>query len=438
MINKLALLLTSLVIVSCNNLENAKPANTTAFVYQYGGLGNYRASSVLAVDGGYLIAGDSIGAEGYGGVIIKTDLNGKKVWRKLIQNATISSIQATANGYLICGDSIQVDLKQLSVVNQTRTKFRLITLDVNGKILADKSFGDSFSSIAIDNSARRDFKGSAATLDPQKNIIATSTVGVPNAKPSINTYTQVSSFDPITLALKWSQRYNQDNGRDYINGKSVQFTQEGNVIWATSAFFGNASNGVSFLRIPVYEPKNGTLVNGGAFGQNDITFFYSGNDIKNNGVGFGVIGTYQNSTGAGSNILFFKTDQIGNTINNSELYFDGPTSAGNQPTAKGTSVVQDQGITLTATQGGGFLLAGYTTSTTDGKWGNGGKDVYLINLDPFGNVLWNKFLGGSGDEVPSSVIQTADGGFVICGTATLAGQSSIFVMKTNSSGELKN
>jgi hypothetical protein len=53
-------------------------------------------------------------------------------------------------------------------------------------------------------------------------------------------------------------------------------------------------------------------------------------------------------------------------------------------------------------------------------------------------MLWNKFLGGSGDEVPSSVIQTADGGFVVCGTATLAGQSSIFMMKTNSSGELKN
>jgi hypothetical protein len=441
MIKKLALLLTSLVIVSCSNLENAKPASSSAFIYQYGGLGNYRAASVLAVDGGYLVAGDSVGAEGYGGVIIKTDQNGKTLWRKLIKGATISSIQATKNGYLICGDSIQVDLTKLRIIDQKRTKMRLITLDATGKITTDKSFGDFFKMIATDSTARRDFAGSASTIDTKQDIVVTSTISHPNAKPAVNTYTQVSVFDPTTLALKWSRIYNQDNPYDYINGKSVQLTQNGNIIWATSAFAGTSANGVSFLRTLVFESTNREIINDGTFGRNDPTFFYSGNDIKKNGVGFGIIGTYQNSTGAGANILFIRADQSGTVTENSELYFDGVTSASNQPLAskdRTTSTVQDQGITLTSTQDGGFLLAGFTTSTTDGSWGNGGKDVYLIRLDPFGGMLWNKYLGGSGDEVPSSVIQTADGGFVIAGTATLAGQSSIFLMKTNSNGELKN
>jgi hypothetical protein len=440
MIQKLVLLFTSCMLAfACTNLENAKPIATSAFIYQYGGLGNYKASAALAIADGFIIAGDSLGAKGHGAVIIKTDANGKTQWRKLIKDATVSSIQRTATGYLICGDSIKIDLDQLRIVDQTRTKMRLITLDAAGKIVADKSFGDSFKSIPTDSVVRKDIMGSAAAIDAQQNIIVIGTISVPNARPLVNSFTQVSAHDPVTLALKWAKFYNQDNNRDYLNGRSIQLTQGGNVIWATSAFAGTSANGVSFLRIPVFDPKNGTLVNGGVFGQNDATFFYSGNDIKSNGVGFGIIGTYQNSTGAGSNMLFVKADQMGNPIAQSELYFDGVASASNQPlTDKTTSTVQDQGITLTTTQEGGFLLAGSTTSTNDGTWGNGGKDVYLIRLDPFGTVLWNKFLGGSGDEVPSSVVQTAEGGFLIAGTATLAGQSSIFLMKINSNGELKN
>jgi len=434
MIKKISLLVVfASLILSCTNLDTAKPTSLNSFTYFYGGLRNYQAASAIEVSDGFLIAGDSITAFDFGIVLIKADLHGKTVWRKLIPHARVSAILAIKDGYLVCGDSIKVDRSQPVIVDQIRTKMRVIVLDLSGHITNDKSFGDV--KVPPDDATRTDIHGSAITVDDKQNYIVTSTINLPH-NASLNVYTQVTSLDPATLNIQWTNQYNQDGTYNYTNSKSVTTTQSGNIIWATSAIRGNATNPSGFLRVPVYSPT-GSLVNGDNFGQNDGAY-YTGNDIKSNGVGFGIIGTYQNTGGAGSNVFFIRTDQEGNVNTSSALFFDGSSNAALTNTDKTTSVVQDQGIALTVAQDGGFLLAASTTSTADGLWGNGGQDVYLIRLDPFGNMLWNHSLGGSGDEVPSSVVLCNDGGFLICGTLTLAGQSSMFIMKTNSLGELKN
>ena len=421
------------LILACTNLDNAKPTALSSFTYFYGGLRNYEAIAAIEVSDGFMLAGDSVTNADFGITLIKTDRYGRTQWRKLIPHATVAAIQPIANGYLICGDSIKVDLTQPRIIDQTRTKMRLIVLDASGRITNDKSFGDVAK--PANDPARRDLHGSAVTVSANKNFIVSSTVNFPNS--AANIYTQVTSLDPTKLTVQWSNSYNQDGAYNYENGRSVVTTPSGNIIWATSAVRGSVANLFSFVRLPAYSPT-GALVNAANYGQNDNAY-YSGSDVKSNGVGFGIIGTYQGTGGSGANVFFVRTDPEGNIYNSSALFFDGPSSAGNKPLAdKTTSQVQDQGISLTATHDGGFLLAGFTTSTPDGKWGNGGKDVYLIRLDPNGNMLWNRFLGGSGDEVPSSVMQTSDGDFLVSGTLTLAGQSSMFVMKTNSLGQLKN
>ena len=79
-------------------------------------------------------------------------------------------------------------------------------------------------------------------------------------------------------------------------------------------------------------------------------------------------------------------------------------------------------------------MAGNTTTIQTGK------DILLIRVDPNGNLLWHKTFGGNGNsnETVSTVRQTSDGGFLICGTLDLAGLKSMFVMKINSNGELKD
>jgi hypothetical protein len=62
----------------------------------------------------------------------------------------------------------------------------------------------------------------------------------------------------------------------------------------------------------------------------------------------------------------------------------------------------------------------------------------LIKVDGLGNPVWNKLIGGGGDEFVSTIRETEDGGFLICGTSTISGFSNIFLVKTDEFGELKN
>jgi len=56
----------------------------------------------------------------------------------------------------------------------------------------------------------------------------------------------------------------------------------------------------------------------------------------------------------------------------------------------------------------GFLLCGYTRS-----FGAGGRDVWLIRLNPSGTVAKEVALGGSGDEFGRAVSPTPDGGCIV-------------------------
>jgi hypothetical protein len=240
--------------------------------------------------------------------------------------------------------------------------------------------------------------------------------------------------------MKWSVQYNQDS-RDYQNSPSL-FISGTDVVWSTSALKTTAQTVQSFVRLPIFQEDSiySTYINSASFGENEVNTYYSGSDIQPNFNGYGVAGTYQTYKGENSNVFFLRTDKNGNPIDGSDRYFDGLSlSTKDQPISDKTqSQTQDQGIALTATHDGGYVIAGFTTSTNDGKWGNGGKDILLIRLDEFGNILWHRTFGGSGDEVPTRVRATTDGGLIVAGTLTLAGQSSMFIMKTDASGQLKN
>ncbi len=91
---------------------------------------------------------------------------------------------------------------------------------------------------------------------------------------------------------------------------------------------------------------------------------------------------------------------------------------------------RDYGASL-ATIDGGYVIFGYTES-----FGKGLRDFYLIKTDDFGNLLWNKTYGGDASERGSSIIVTADGGFLLIGlteTSSIISQDMLIV-KTDSNG----
>ncbi|KAA5539959.1 RCC1 domain-containing protein [Adhaeribacter rhizoryzae] len=69
---------------------------------------------------------------------------------------------------------------------------------------------------------------------------------------------------------------------------------------------------------------------------------------------------------------------------------------------------------------GGYILGGTSNSSTSGdKSGNskGFQDYWVVRLDASGNKLWDKTIGGIGDDYLSSLQQTSDGGYILAGNS---------------------
>jgi hypothetical protein len=442
MMNRILLFLLLIGFISCSNLDSASPTKRNTFVHYYGGVGNYTASDAIQVKDGFVILGDSVGTTGNAIVVIKTNTNGNLIWRKWINGASSSNIKRSSDGYLIIGDSMKFDFDQSSVKDQIIHKMRIIKLDsLTGEILNGsngKPLDFSWGTLELDDAHRTDIRGGSLTFDNNGDIISTSVISRPKL-PSLYQSTQISLHNPATLQMKWTQVYNQDQ-RDYQNSKSVHFDGV-NIIYAASAVLNSTNTANSFVRILAYKDNSGytTFVNAALFGENETNEYYSGSDVQPNAVGYGIIGTTKTYKGENSNIYFVQTLKDGTAISGTDIYIDGPSLLKDKKAVdKSVSIAQDEGNVIAPSTDGGFLLVGSTTSTADGSWGNGGKDVLLVKISPFSEILWYKVFGGTGDEVPSSVKQTSEGGYLISGTLTLAGQNSIFIVKTDSNGEIKN
>jgi len=70
------------------------------------------------------------------------------------------------------------------------------------------------------------------------------------------------------------------------------------------------------------------------------------------------------------------------------------------------------------TKDGGYIVAGYTGSydgDISGKIGGSYNDFWLVKLTNTGAKQWEECLGGSDEDVATSVQQTNDGGFIVAG-----------------------
>lgn len=105
----------------------------------------------------------------------------------------------------------------------------------------------------------------------------------------------------------------------------------------------------------------------------------------------------------------------------------------------------DEGYSITTTVAGGYVLSG-RTSSNDGDFTGMNKDLYdifIIKLDPRGDVQWSKTFGGSAWDEGYSVSRTPHGGFVLTGLTSSddgdfdgmnIGSYDVFVIKLDSNG----
>jgi len=132
--------------------------------------------------------------------------------------------------------------------------------------------------------------------------------------------------------------------------------------------------------------------------------------------GFIIAGLTQ-SYGAGSDdVWLIKTDAGGETQWNR-------TFGGDE---------EDFGYSVLQTADGGYVVAGLNES-----WGAGGEDVYLVRTDAHGDTLWTRTIGGPRTDEAHSVLQTADGGFIVAGSTSSwgAGDFDPFLVRFSTHGD---
>lgn len=70
------------------------------------------------------------------------------------------------------------------------------------------------------------------------------------------------------------------------------------------------------------------------------------------------------------------------------------------------------------TSDNGYIFTGYSGSNSGDVTGNhGAYDYWTVRTDATGNIMWQKSLGGSGDDEALAVNETAEGGFIMAGNS---------------------
>ena len=93
----------------------------------------------------------------------------------------------------------------------------------------------------------------------------------------------------------------------------------------------------------------------------------------------------------------------------------------------------DDVYSIIQTYDGGYALAGSTNSS-----GAGGYDLWLVKTDAGGNIQWNQTYGGSGDDFAWDVVQTSDGRYFLAGETASFGNSAgdLYLVETDALGNM--
>jgi len=122
-----------------------------------------------------------------------------------------------------------------------------------------------------------------------------------------------------------------------------------------------------------------------------------------------------------SDLLLVKLDPAGNLLWQK-------TYGGN-----GKEDLFSMGRKIQLSPGGGYIITGTTES-----FGAGDSDIWVIEVDALGNILWQKTYGGTGDENSSSIIVVQDG-YIITGSSNSfgGGDSDLLAFKISANGEIQ-
>jgi hypothetical protein len=399
------LLLTSTLFLTTLFLTAQAP--TIEWQKSLGGSGSDVGRSIQqTTDGGYIVVGHSNSTNGdvtvnYGFRdywVVKLDSTGVITWQKSLGGSgddyAHSIQQTTDGGYIVAGSSTSTDGDVTG--NLGGNDYWVIKLSSLGAITWQKSLGGS----------GNDEAHSIQQTTDSGYIVAgssTSTDGDVTGNLGGNDY-WIVKLNSIG-SIEW-QKSLGGTGDDYAH--SIRQTTDGGyvIVGGSNSTDGDITGNLGFNDYWVVKLDSiGTITWQKSLGG-------SGNDYassiqQTSDRGYIVAGLSNSNDG----------DVTGNHGGGSDYWvvkLDSNSSITWQKSMGGSGF--DIGYSAQQTTDGGYLVVGYSWSTDGDITGNhGGYDYWVVKLNSIGTIVWQKSLGGSGNDYGFSIQQTSDGGYIVAG-----------------------
>ncbi|GAA4299276.1 T9SS type A sorting domain-containing protein [Nibribacter koreensis] len=322
-------------------------------------------------DGGYIMAGNSYSGisgdktkdsgDGLEMWVVKVDAAGKIEWQKVYDGqAWLSALEQTSDGgYILGGTSSAGKTINKSDPSRGGSDMWVIKINAKGKVQWDQTLGGSGG-------------------DNLSDIIQTSDGGYllggsSNSNKSANKSEDSrgqSDFWIVKLSSKGKQQWDRTyGGSSYDRLHSLLQTNDGGYLLGGSS--------VSMVSGDKTEPQRG----------------YCEEECA-------------------SDFWLVKVDASGRKEWDRTMGASGGES--------GESILD-----MVATQDGGYLLGGASDAarasydkTSPNYSSSGDRDFWLVKINAMGQILWDRTVGGTGDERFGDLLATADGGFLIGGRST--------------------
>jgi hypothetical protein len=378
------LFLVALILIGSVSIVSAQ----TSWWRTYGGTGNdYGYSVRQTADGGFIVAGSTFGAGLDDVYLIKTNASGDTLWTRTYGGTDYDegySVQQTSDGgYIVAGPT-----------GGTFGDVYLIKVNASGDTVWTRTYGGTSSDLGY----------SVQQTSDSGYITAGYTYSFGAGNADVYLVKTDASGDTV-----WTRTY---GGTDHDFGWSVQQTADsGYIIAGRTASFGAGNYDVYLIKTDASGNALWTRTYGGTSGD-------YGRSVQQTADGGYVIAGYTSSFGAGDmDVYLIKTNSSGDTLWTR--------------TFGGTD--EDWGRSVQQTADGGYIVTGGTCSL-----GAGYFDAYLIKTNAYGDTLWTRTYGGTGADWGESVQQTADGGYIVAGTAESVGVGSanVYLIKTDALGNV--
>ncbi len=202
--------------------------------------------------------------------------------------------------------------------------------------------------------------------------------------------------------LEWEKDFGITGEQN--QGNSVKQTNDGGYI--ITGYEGMTDTQIILIKLN----KDGNTEWIKKFGNTSIDF--ASDVIQTADGGYAITGFYKEPISSEGATLILKTDKDGNE----EFVAEFPAT----DFARADRICQ--------TTDGGFILAAFSPENS--------RDWRIIKADNRGYIEWEYIDGGSQEDIPSSVLQTAEGNYIIAGYKTVNDSQRMWIVKLNSNGVL--